>query len=304
MIAPINLEDDAVDSVPVAALTATVAPATSPAAPEPAPAPTDDEVVEMEICPTPPEVALAICHAVKQYLSRTPTKDAEGRASALPTYPVIVEPSAGSGAFVKACLDVWPGAHVRAVEPREGEHDALRAAGAEQVYSTTLEGFIGNGGDVVLQEADLVIGNPPFSKFTEHVRLLLANMRPGAYLAFLLRLGTLASHDRVSFWQDCPAELLRALVPRPGFKLNGEGKKGTDMQEYGLFVWRKPAGASVGETAFVIGAPIIWRESKRALSAEPKSKKPRRPRKDKGQSRKPQAAALSIAEQKAPVDLE
>lgn len=213
------------------------APEEAPAAPS-APAPSDDD---LDIYPTPPELALAIC---KRLANRgiSPTQ--------------ILEPSAGDGAFVRAARMLWwPQAEITAIEIRDSCREALRAAGAHRVITTSLESALNVDncrGDL---DYDLVLGNPPFSHAEEHIRLLLSKMRPGAVLAFLLRTGFYESFEQVKFWGEFPEDSFAPIVPRPGFRLNAKGKRGTDSQSYGLFIW-----IVGGESRRWRDDHLIWRD--------------------------------------------
>lgn len=237
---------------------------------EPDAEPDAEQAPDVDNCPTPPELALAI------------VREARARfGDSFPQYPEIFEPSAGEGAFVAAALAVWPGAHITAVEPREECGAAIRAAGAERVFETTLEAT------GVPLGTDLVIGNPPFSRAETHLRLLFAGLTPGTPVVMLLRLAFLESFERLPFWREFPAGAVQPIVPRPGFKLNGKGKPGTDSQAYAVFYWR--AGEKPEPTTLL--PALVWREEKRKAAAietgVTPAKKPRKPRKDKGQPRKP-----------------
>ena len=101
-----------------------------------------------------------------------------------------------------------------------------------------------------LFNADLVVGNPPYAEATEHVAFLLAAMRPGAFLALLLRVAFVAGRERHSgVYLLQPLTGLAPVVPRPSFTDDGK----TDASEYALFFWQK--GASIGESRVW---PAIW----------------------------------------------
>ena len=63
----------------------------------------------------------------------------------------------------------------------------------------------------------------------------IKNARKG--VAFLLRLGFLASVQRAEFWKQNPPTRVIVLSKRPSF--TGDGK--TDRSEYAFFVWEKGA---------------------------------------------------------------
>jgi hypothetical protein len=249
------------------------------------PGPTPEEIDQFEICPTPPALAIEICKRVAL---------AHGDLDKKMHYPRILEPSAGDGAFVSACRAVWPTSQVVAVEPRAECRDTLLAAGACHVNTYALEAWLELGvGAETVRDADLVIGNPPFTKAEAHIRLLLGLMKPGAILAFLLRTGFYESLKRLDFWRTFPEQSFSPIVPRPGFKLNGKGKKGTDSQSYGLFVWRAGATNLGGDTPLVSHRlpHIVWK------TTDDEDRKQRKPR---GKKKEPKVEAVVPASDDIP----
>lgn len=121
----------------------------------------------------------------------------------------ILEPSAGDGAFLRACRGRFPDASIWAVEPAQYPGTANRH------YRGTLEDF------ACLPEAwhtfDLIIGNPPYNLAAEHVRLCLDLLAPEGRLVFLLRLGFLASRTRRALFREHPPERVDVLAERPSF---------------------------------------------------------------------------------------
>lgn len=184
--------------------------------------------LKLDVCPTPIELAYEICRQL-QNLEQETTLGEPFR---------ILEPSAGDGPFVKAARAVWPDAEITAVEIRPEMMAPLGAAGADQVvigsidHPSVIEAMH-------VSDADLIPGNPPFGQAEEHIRELLANMKDGAHLAFLLRVGFYESFERLPFWREHPEKFFAPIVPRPGFKLNGQGKMGTDSQAYMVCIWQK-----------------------------------------------------------------
>lgn len=240
--------------------------APAPLAVEPRP-PTTAEIDTFEICPTPSELALAVCRYIANLGLR------------LPVAPRVLEPSAGEGAFVAAVRAVWSHSPVVAVECRPECETTLRTVGADMVAIARFEEWAETAqGAATIHSADLVIGNPPFSHAEDHVRRLLSLMKPGAYLVFLLKMSFYESFERLDFWSKHPEDGVAPIVPRPGFKLNGKGKKGTDSQAYCIFLWS--AGAPAGDHA-VLTMPrrlphVVWRES---VAKQKKPRKPRQPKK-------------------------
>lgn len=188
---------------------------------------------------TTDRLALAIVDRVCDLYQR-----AEGQPPAF-----VLEPSAGSGAFVRALR-----AHnlrVDAVEPQASERSALEAFDVG-VCTGTLEHFLSVMPDV---DYDLVIGNPPFSLAEAHIRLLLSRLNEGAYLAFLLRNTFFGSFDRLDFWQAFPLRAYIPITPRPSFTGGG-----TDMTEYGVFIWI----AGLKPECSQILPHLVWRPQTRS----------------------------------------
>lgn len=172
---------------------------------------------ESDFYPTPQALCDAICQ----------------RLAALLPYPNrIIEPSAGSGNFIRSIRAAWPEASVTAVE-NDGNHEAtLRALCADVVpgdFESCEEQFM--WGDAPF----LVVGNPPFSLAREHVEHALCLLPTDSHLAFLLRMSFLGSQERArTLWAKPSLRYLIPLAQRPSFTGGG-----TDNSEYAVFVWRK-----------------------------------------------------------------
>lgn len=141
----------------------------------------------------------------------TPDELAERIVSSVPLISdiSILEPSAGSGAFVRACRANWPLARVSQVEPGPHHFDP-----EVDGYRATLEEFAARLPDA---RFDLIIGNPPFSLAKEHIRLCLSMLAPSGRLVFLLRLAFLETKKRAKFWRECPPAKVTVLRERPSF---------------------------------------------------------------------------------------
>lgn len=146
---------------------------------------------EADFYPTPDELAERIVRAVGRYPNR------------------ILEPSAGDGAFVRACRANWRHARVSQVEPGPHHFDP-----EVDGYRATIEEFAARLPDA---RFDLIIGNPPFSLAEEHVRLCIGMLAPGGRLVFLLRLAFLETKKRAKFWCECPPARITVLEDRPSF---------------------------------------------------------------------------------------
>lgn len=153
----------------------------------------------------------------------------------LPAPASVLEPSAGTGVFVRAIIDHWPSALVRTIEPdvqltQDYPPEVLR-------YNGTLEEYQRCGPPVF----DLAIGNPPYSlrgsdgkyysTWEGHVELARSVAQD---VVFLLRVNVLGGVERaLSFWKRNPPAGIGVVVPRPSFQANGA----TDATEYAAFVW-------------------------------------------------------------------
>jgi len=179
-------------------------------------------------------VALGICEALKGYGFEAPRR--------------ILEPSAGTGAFVSAAAEVWQpdtllwnDINTSLILP---EH-LSRASGLGGGRLISLES------DFLLMpsqaDCDLVIGNPPYSDAEAHVRKAITMIHDEGAVAFLLRVNFLAGIARTAgLWAEHPPDFVCPLDKRPqfvdGYRINKKGKKvkkGTDSCEYAVFIWRK-----------------------------------------------------------------
>lgn len=238
---------------------------------------TYDERKEFEFFTTEPGLAQKVCERVSEVISP-------------PAF--ILEPSAGAGAFVKAVRLTWPGTEIIAVEPLMAARDLLREASADEVSSVTLERFVEAAPERIAR-ADLVIGNPPFTLAEQHIRALMKRMKPGAHIAFLLRICFYGAQERQAFWAEFPEKWMFPVSPRPSF-LGEHGKGKTDGQDYAVFLWEKCATAE--EQAGIHprrGPLIIWEKPKR----------PRKPRAPKEPVAAPAEAAPAEAAPAPAVEL-
>ncbi len=173
-------------------------------------------------------------------------------------FGLVIEPSAGAGAFVRAAQDVWPEAYLYAVEPSEGApmpvvSSSLTFERRTWENSLVLD-HLANAGRA------LICGNPPYNlpgdgrgdnptTAERHVQIALDRMRDGDVLAFLLRLAFLSGGSRIERLHD--KQRLAALwpvTPRPSFTEDGK----TDGSEYGVFVWVK------GHAGLTDMRPLRW----------------------------------------------
>jgi hypothetical protein len=199
------------------------------------------------------------------------------------TPDIIIEPSAGTGAFVRAARATWPGVRIDAIEPHQ-EPGVLLAAGASSAVRATWEEGIRAPAVPWSSGRVLILGNPPYnlpgdgrgkdaaglSKPTtaeRHVALALdrlghdeaprgwgAEPQP-RYLAFLLRQSFAATPARfVRLFAKGGLRYRWTVVGRPSYTEDGK----TDGAEYEVFVWQ------AGHMGAPEGGWIEWRGSTEA----------------------------------------
>jgi hypothetical protein len=158
--------------------------------------------------PTPDELALACVQTLANttFLRKPPVQ--------------ILEPSVGTGPFVRACHRVWPGSHVFGVDIVESRYVG---------YIGQFENFLSVGG------WDLIIGNPPFSLAEAHIRHAMDLLTPTGVLALVLSVNFLGSLRRTDLFREHPIQTVNVIRPRPRF-----AKDSTDSVEYALMVWGGP----------------------------------------------------------------
>jgi hypothetical protein len=140
-----------------------------------------------------------------------------------PRLGLALEPAVGEGAIVKAMpkeISRWQTIDIRPVTlPAPTGIWVHRQA--DYLASNYLD-FI---------EAETVITNPPFSLAEQFIRKARREC-PNADLVFLLRLGFLASQERVALWRDLGEPDVLILPNRPSFTSGG-----TDKYDYFWAVW-------------------------------------------------------------------
>jgi predicted RNA methylase len=170
---------------------------------------------------------------------------------------VIIEPSAGNGNFVYAAKVVWPSVPVVAVELRAEEEVNLKNRGADLVCIEPLEKFAER---YCPPKRALAIGNPPFSKATDHISLLLDFLHPDSWISFLLKLNFESGKDRAeNFWSrpECHYDFKIPIVGRPSFKQTDLAENAQD--EYAQWNWRVGRPGE-GKTHW---PHIFWKPSRR-----------------------------------------
>lgn len=159
----------------------------------------------------------------------------------LPDSPqCILEPSTGTGNFVRALRTRHRTASIHAVEPYA--FGVFADGYADHTYMVRFEDFMPE------KRFDLIIGNPPYSLAEAHVRRALGMLWHGGKLAFLLRLAFLESQKRLPLWREYPPEQIHVLSERPSFTGGG-----TDSAAYGFFIWR---AGFVGKTTLDV---VSWK---------------------------------------------
>lgn len=144
---------------------------------------------------------------------------------------VVLEPSVGSGSFVRAVWKRWPAAEIHGIDLNS------LAAGLgmrDLAYRPPLcvKAYVGDFASIQLSTTPtLTIGNPPFSCAESHARRAI-EVTPGGVVALLLRSAFFHGAKRGAFWERYPARKEYRLVERPSFTGGG-----TDSAEYSVFVW-------------------------------------------------------------------
>lgn len=172
---------------------------------------------------SPDALALAIC--------RTLHRDTQ-----LPAPFHILEPGCGGGAFLRAAKEVWPESLPHGVDLEPA------CSGPGVVEKRDLF--------TVHLPFDAIIGNPDYAIAEKAVRHCLGILRPGGFLAFLLRAAFLGSTGRVPLYTEFPLRFLQPIAQRPSFTADGK----TDPMEYCLMVWVKGFSGR-GELL----PPLVWR---------------------------------------------
>lgn len=165
---------------------------------------------------------------------------------------VLIEPSAGSGNFVRAMRNAFGDAFIVALDSRDTRAECLKA-GATVANQWDFSKWC------MLGHFDYVrdfVGNPPYSLAARHIDAALASHASGSRVCFLLRMGFLGSRERIEFFQRNPLERLYPVIPRPSFRLDGQ----TDSSEYAVFVFNR---AHVGPAK--LHAPIVWEKTREKI---------------------------------------
>lgn len=156
--------------------------------------------VDKEFFPTPAKLAALLVEVLSWKIK-------------IPSNPMILEPSAGTGAFIPF-LAAIEGSTVLGIDPN---FDAPTSIPDNVEWAKmSLEDLKLELGDT--RPFDVICGNPPFSLAEQHLRLLLTmGGARGGGIGFLLRLGFLASKGRKEFFGAYPPKHVFCLPDRPSF---------------------------------------------------------------------------------------
>ena len=154
---------------------------------------------------TPEPLARAICRSLASIID-TPVEN-------------ILEPSAGTGVFMRTMQETWPEARVEGVDIAPKAEDILQRDFAEEERA----GW------------DLIGGNPSFRLAEEHVWHALSLLRPGGFLSFLLPTTFIAGIGRAILYEQHPLRFFQPIAGRPSFTVD----EGNGSQEFAVFTWKK-----------------------------------------------------------------
>ncbi len=199
------------------------------------------ERVPLDFYATPDALALAVCRRIGSF--------------GWGPWPVVVEPSAGEGPFVRAARVEWPGSKIIAVDVDREKESALRNSGADLIVIRDWRHYARAAS---VPERKLILGNPPYREAQGHIRdALRFFMQDGDELAFLLRLNLLGSRSRLALWNETPLAEVIPVVPRPSFTGGG-----SDATEYAVFRWVKGHSGPA-----VLSRPLTWQKPRGGAAA-------------------------------------
>lgn len=123
----------------------------------------------------------------------------------------VLDPCCGRGAIGQVVFETWgPNYELDGVEIDEGRAQAAREAG---FFDRVATGDFLHPEGKIFSKGQLVITNPPFSLALEFAE---KSVKVADTVAFLLRLGWLASAERADFHRRNPCDLI-ILPKRPSF---------------------------------------------------------------------------------------
>ncbi len=210
---------------------------------------------------------------------------------------VVIEPSCGAGAFIKAARKAWPNARIIGIDIVDYRRQAI-ANGADEFVCAPMERVIA---DILEAEQELgrvlVIGNPPFSLAEEHITLIMRLLNEGNLLSFLLRFSFFGSKSRAERFWPVHHPLLNCITPitpRPSYRVfkevskivpgefdaAGEPKRvfkrkrvsTTDNSEYAMYHFLKTGERFRMTMPPFINLPLIWKRAVERI-IEKKTKK-------------------------------
>jgi len=155
----------------------------------------------------------------------------------------VVEPSFGGGDVLRELAPHCDTSRLVGIELDRFCVDAARAAGVpgRLVHADYLQ-F-----DAARVRPALIVGNPPYLHAEAFVRRALQHVAPNGAVAFLLRLGFLASRTRYDLMAEQTPDVT-VLAERPSFTADGK----TDNSEYAWFVWHRARPArSAGQVRVI-----------------------------------------------------
>ena len=156
-----------------------------------------------------------------------------------------LEPHAGGGSFVRAMLRHSARVHASDIDSRcQGLVDAPFSRVADFLIDPPDRSSF-----------DVIAGNPPYKNAISHAEQGLRIVKPGGYVAYLLRMGFLASKGRAPFWEKNPCRRVYILDERPSYTDGG-----TDRYDYAWFVWQR------GWTGATTLHHLRWKRAVLALS--------------------------------------
>lgn len=163
----------------------------------------------------------------------------------LPEGARVLDPGAGKGGISKVLTS--KGYRVAAVE----RNPQFELDLSELVNEVIVGDFLSlqTGGIF-----DAVVGNPPYTYSLEFAKKAIELTAGKVDVAFLLRVGWLASKGRVDFHLRNPSDVF-ILPERPSFTENGK----TDQTDYAWFVW----GPGRGNRWYNLGDSELWLTRKR-----------------------------------------
>lgn len=135
----------------------------------------------------------------------------------------ILEPSAGSGAFVDALRQAYPYSIIHAcdINTSVGTWDADHSFHGDFLHC-----------DLPLESYGLIAGNPPYSIAQD---IVARSIEVADIVVYLLRQGFMASAERAAFFRRHTPSHVFNLAHRPSFTVDG----GTDSADYAFICWTK-----------------------------------------------------------------